>query len=71
MLPLALGIGEAQVDPLDLAILDQLQDAAGVIGHVCSIPRQGRAAVHRPVGASFALSASRSSRLRARVNNSR
>ena len=28
MLPLALGIGEAEVDPFDLAVLDLLEDRA-------------------------------------------
>jgi hypothetical protein len=33
MLPLALGVGEAKIDPLDLLILDALQDGARVVRH--------------------------------------
>jgi hypothetical protein len=33
MLPLALGVGEAEVDPLDLAFLDRFQNRARVIRH--------------------------------------
>ena len=33
VLPLALGVGEAQVDPLDFLVLDHLQDLVGVVRH--------------------------------------
>ncbi len=33
VLPLALGIGEAQIDPLDLVVLHHLQNVAGRIRH--------------------------------------
>ena len=38
MLPLALGVGEAEVDPVDLLILDARKDGACVVRHVSSLP---------------------------------
>jgi hypothetical protein len=59
MLPLALGVGEAEVEPLDLLVLDALKDSACVGRHEnalvpesltpdkCPIPRESRAAAAR------------------------
>ena len=43
MLPFSLGIGEAQVDPLDLVRLETLHDVcgAGLVGHENRVPRDG------------------------------
>src|SRR3954452_16986392 len=38
MLPFALGIGEAEVDPFDLLVLDPRQDCARVIRHALKAP---------------------------------
>src|SRR3982751_851733 len=35
MLPLALGIGEAKIDPLDLLVLDHLENVGRLVRHVC------------------------------------
>ena len=39
VLPLALGIGEAEVDPVDLLVLDPRKDGACVVRHVNRCPR--------------------------------
>ena len=38
MLPLALGVGEAEVDPLDLLVLDPRQDLARFRSPLCVSP---------------------------------
>ena len=68
MLPLALGIGEPQVHPLDLIVLDHLEDLARAARHVLLPQKRIGRVGSRPLATGIPATAAR---VIGPVNNSR